>query len=423
MCLKYIGKLFNILRWNCKERRLGWKELTLERIHIELSNYCNAACPACPRCYYGTELVRPELALSQIYYENFIKFFSEDIISKINSIIFCGANGDPLTARDILPIIRYITTKSPNCLLRIHTNGGLRSPEFFKELAETLKLSTNSAVIFSIDGLKNTNHIYRRKVDWDVLIKNVQNFIKNGGRAEWDFLIFKHNEHQIKEAEELAKELGFAAFNLKRALGFESGEEYIGDMGVYDKDGKYIYSIFPPSEVRHRNCGCKKVVIKTSKDHISLKTYDKVNMLKYNPIANEKLNNFQSGCGLQDRADLKKIEYKKITCKSHLYDKAELFVNANGMVFPCCFIGTAVESGLATYELNELRYLIKKAGIDNFSLHKRKIADILESGLFDEVFAKSWDRPSFKKGKIAYCTATCSDNNCIDRISMNEEEL
>ena len=33
-------------------------------------------------------------------------------------------------------------------------------------------------------------------------------YIKAGGVARWEFLVFKHNQHQIEEARQLANELG-----------------------------------------------------------------------------------------------------------------------------------------------------------------------------------------------------------------------
>ena len=62
---------------------------------------------------------------------------------------------------------------------------------------------------FSIDGLKNTNELYRRKLEWEKLMRNASAFIEAGGVAYWDMLVFKHNEHQIEEVRQLAKNMGF----------------------------------------------------------------------------------------------------------------------------------------------------------------------------------------------------------------------
>ena len=72
------------------------------------------------------------------------------------------------------------------------------------------------AVIFSVDGLADTNHIYRQGVVWDNVESNMRAFIDAGGRARWDFLIFEHNQHQVEEAEALANKWGCEKFMKKK---------------------------------------------------------------------------------------------------------------------------------------------------------------------------------------------------------------
>jgi hypothetical protein len=57
---------------------------------------------------------------------------------------------------------------------------------------------------------------------WDTVIRNAKTFIAAGGRAHWDMLIFKHNEHQVEEAKKLAKDMGFVVFRAKVSRRFES---------------------------------------------------------------------------------------------------------------------------------------------------------------------------------------------------------
>jgi hypothetical protein len=70
-------------------------------------------------------------------------------------------------------------------------------------------------VVFSIDGLADTNHIYRKKVNWIKVMNNAAAFIKAGGSAHWDMLVYKHNEHQVDIAEQVARDLGFTWFRAK----------------------------------------------------------------------------------------------------------------------------------------------------------------------------------------------------------------
>jgi hypothetical protein len=69
--------------------------------------------------------------------------------------------------------------------------------------------------VFSIDGLEDTNQIYRRNVNWAKLISNATAFIAAGGSAHWDMLVFKHNQHQVEACEQLARDMGFKWFRAK----------------------------------------------------------------------------------------------------------------------------------------------------------------------------------------------------------------
>ena len=68
-------------------------------------------------------------------------------------------------------IVRYTGETNPNIKITVHTNGGIRPPKWWSDLAKTYN---NLSVVFSIDGLEDTNHIYRRKVVWGRVMENAQ---------------------------------------------------------------------------------------------------------------------------------------------------------------------------------------------------------------------------------------------------------
>ena len=67
---------------------------------------------------------------------------------------------------------------------------------------------------FGIDGLEDTNHIYRRGVKWERLQDNFREYIKAGGDADWQFIPFSWNKHQLDAARELATKEGFDKFTI-----------------------------------------------------------------------------------------------------------------------------------------------------------------------------------------------------------------
>ena len=102
----------------------------------------------------------------------------------------------------------------------MNTNGGLRDTRFWIELGELLSNELDYCV-FSIDGMASTNDIYRKKVMWHRVMLNAESFIQAGGRAHWDMLVFKHNEHHINNCREHALKMGFVRFRTKVSSRFD----------------------------------------------------------------------------------------------------------------------------------------------------------------------------------------------------------
>ena len=64
----------------------------------------------------------------------------------------------------------------------MNTNAGARDEAWWSELANTFGRS--GAVIFSVDGLRDTNHLYRQNVVWDNVERSMRAFIGAGGLGE-----------------------------------------------------------------------------------------------------------------------------------------------------------------------------------------------------------------------------------------------
>ena len=182
--------------------------LTIDDIkyfEIELSNYCNVKCPACAREFVLPELINnSNISLSQI----------KNLISQIPNpkkikFYFGGTSGDPMMNPNIVEIYEYCAERLKT--VSMDTNASLRSTDIWKQLGR-ISERTGADITFSIDGLEDTNHIYRIDTSWKLIMRNIKTFIDTGGYASWKFLIFKHNEHQVEEAKELAKKLGVTAF-------------------------------------------------------------------------------------------------------------------------------------------------------------------------------------------------------------------
>ena len=72
----------------------------------------------------------------------------------------------------IVGIFEYFKSVQPELKIELHTNGGIGSTETWKQLASLVHFSR-----FGIDGLEETNHLYRRGVKWSSLMNNINMFI------------------------------------------------------------------------------------------------------------------------------------------------------------------------------------------------------------------------------------------------------
>jgi len=264
----------------------------LNTINAELSNYCNSACPMCPRFDLNLNLIKDITNNAHTTLKIIIDKIGPDILSKINHFYSCGVLGDGAMNPECYEIYEYVKSCGAKATA-LYTNGGLRNTEFWKSLA-----TTQTQVIFAIDGLEDTNHLYRRNVKWAKLIENVEAFINAGGHATWDYLKFKHNQNQIEQAELLSKKLGFKKFRLKETTRWDD----------FDSEGNWV-----------------------ERDHIKLDNY-KLEKIERDTEA--------SGHNVTQKTKVKESFTKaKINCWSYHKNKSEIYIAANGDVSPCCWLG------------------------------------------------------------------------------------
>lgn len=182
-------------------------------LHLESTDVCQAACPACAREIDQNFDRRSQhhLTIDQID-----RAVPRQTLITLDKMFMCGNYGDPAAAQHALEIYRWFRSINPNIVLGMNTNGGIRDTVWWKELAEIMT-GPRDYVVFSIDGLEDTNHLYRVRVDWSRVMANAQAFISAGGSAHWDMLVYRHNQHQVDQAQQLAKHMGFRWFRAKHS--------------------------------------------------------------------------------------------------------------------------------------------------------------------------------------------------------------
>jgi MoaA/NifB/PqqE/SkfB family radical SAM enzyme len=174
--------------------------------HVEPTSKCTLECPLCSRTWFYEKFKKRNL--HEINVDHLVAF-----IGKNKTISMCGNNGDPIYHSQFIDLCSKL--KDNECKIFITTNGSAKTKAWWSKLNSVLDQSDN--IRFSIDGLKDTNHIYRKNAKWQSIMDAVSTLKNRECRIEWKFIVFKHNQHQIKKAEALSKELGFDHFTLEHS--------------------------------------------------------------------------------------------------------------------------------------------------------------------------------------------------------------
>lgn len=195
--------------------------------HVELTARCPLDCPGCNR----QEVVAANQLKTDINFEYLKNLFPKATLPEIQYMYFCGNNGDPIYHPQFHDIAEYFFTVQHLDL----TTNGMQNTNFWNRVLETWP--ENSTVQLSIDGLKDTNHLYRINSKWDK-IQNLFDLIsskKRKCRIEWKYIVFDHNRHQVDEAIELSKKLGINMFRIKKSYPIPEDRTLNGKINPYNK--------------------------------------------------------------------------------------------------------------------------------------------------------------------------------------------
>jgi len=204
-------------RWNCvlqEARRIanpanGFGMPPI--LQIEPVNFCNLRCPACA---FGAGLIRrPPAALSFDLYRSII-----DQVKDHTCLMAFWAWGEPFLHEGACDMIRY--ARDNGILVHTSTNG-----HFFRTRKEARRVieSGLDSVIVCVDGLdQKTYETYRVGGELGIVLESVRNLVeernflgRENPRITLRFLVMRHNEHQAREFERKALELGADAASLR----------------------------------------------------------------------------------------------------------------------------------------------------------------------------------------------------------------
>jgi len=205
-------------------------------LSIEPVNFCNLSCPECP--VGNGSLTRKPAKMS-------LPFFSKLILQIESHVSYLTLyfQGEPLLHPHFTNFIKI--AHSHKLYTASSTNAQLLNDEMARYIVE----SGLNKLIISIDG--TTQEVYEKYrvggnllktlngtkalIDWKKKINSCKPYL------ELQFLVLKHNEHQIPEIKKIATELEVNKLSLKTAQinDFEKGSDLIPSQKKY---ARYIVS-------------------------------------------------------------------------------------------------------------------------------------------------------------------------------------
>ncbi len=324
--------------------------------HIEVSSKCTLRCPRCARQEVPDSLVNTELDL-EFFKRNFTPEF---VLANVEKITFCGDDGDPIYAHDLIDIIGYLKSIKPVQIVII-TNGSYKKPAWWIELGQLL--DSHDSVHFSIDGYDNdSNNLYRVNSDYDSIIAGLQALRATSScQIVWAAIAFKFNEHKLDFMQDFARKLGVDRFQLTKSTKFGSVYPSYGAEDPLQPSVKFVSG-------SHR---FEREVTPLSEQG----AWQEI------PLTNLKLfNQTQSHNGVTPLCEI---------------GNKGLYIDARGRLFPCCWVANRYNHNSDWQQI-----------ANNFNLHNKTLEQVLADSFWNSEFrAFGWQECQTK------CRSSLVDEN------------
>ena len=327
--------------------------------HIEVSSKCTLRCPRCARQEVPDTLVNTELGL-EFFKRNFTEQF---VLANVEKITFCGDDGDPIYAHDLIPIISYIKTIKPVEIVII-TNGSHKKPIWWRELGSIL--TKQDTVHFSVDGYDNgSNNLYRVNSDFNSIIAGIEALRDSSNcRLVWAAIAFKFNENHIDYMKNLAMAAGMDAFQLTKSTKFGSIYPNYGTNDLLEPSKKFVSG-------SHRFE--RDVILLSSR---GLTSQNVKNIELYKTV--KEINNVKPLCEIGNKG---------------------LYIDARGRLFPCCWVANRYNHNSKWQTL-----------ADQFNLHNRTLTEAITDDFWNT---------KFKTFEWQECQTKCAANK-VDKKYATE---
>lgn len=212
------------------DRRLRFLGAELRSFNMEITNRCVLGCPECART--GNPWVLDHLVdLPLDVIEHALPLSERDRLEGLRANL-CGAHGDCIYHRDFHAVLAHL--KALGMRVTIETNGSHRKAPWWERTCALL--GEEDAIVFSVDGLEDTNHLYRVNARWED-IERAMRLAAARVAVDWKFIVFRHNEHQIEAARALAADIGVRSISFKKSARFRPHDR------LAPRDARYVGTV------------------------------------------------------------------------------------------------------------------------------------------------------------------------------------
>lgn len=201
-------------------------------ISVEPTTSCNLRCPECPSGLRA--FTRPTGMLDPLFFKSII----DDIHKDLLYLIFYF-QGEPYLNPAFLDLVKYATSK------KIYTATSTNAHYLNDDNSRKTVESGLDRLIISIDGTtQETYESYRVGGNLDKVIEGARNIVKwkkelksSTPHVIFQFLVVRHNEHQLDDITKLAREIGVdeVAFKTAQVYDYENGNDLIPENMKYSR--------------------------------------------------------------------------------------------------------------------------------------------------------------------------------------------
>ncbi len=211
-------------------------------LNLDTQNICNLACPYCPT---GTGLMKRKK--TRLSFERAKRIIDEvkDYVIEIRLYNW----GEPFLNPELFQIIKY--AHDQGLYTFVHSNFSIKNEELIDSIIE----SRLDRLSVSMDGLtQETFQKYRVNGKLDVVLRNIKLLVDARKKSqsqrpfiEVGFIVFKFNEHELLQLDEMKNQLEINSFYPRRGFIFDQAmipthPKYQPQLYVFEDTCHFLYS-------------------------------------------------------------------------------------------------------------------------------------------------------------------------------------